>query len=50
MLSELFGVHMEELLVKKAIISPTVLNIDTEARNLDKRYFFYYKRVFQKAA
>lgn len=49
-LSELFGVHMEELLVKKTIMSQNVLNIDMETQNFDKRFLFYYKSVIWKAA
>lgn len=50
MLSELLGVHMEDLLVKKNA-NPMLVGVDS--RNLQstqKRYIAYYKKIYQLVA
>lgn len=50
MLSELLGVHMEDLLVKKNKVPMTV---DVESCNLQiaqKRFLEYYRKIYQSVA
>jgi len=49
MLSELFGVHMEELLVKEQIEKSTELEIFAN-KNLEDRLFIYYRKLSEFAA
>lgn len=49
MLSELFGVHMEELLVKKQNGTSTELAF-REEKSLEERASAYYKKLFELAA
>lgn len=49
MLSELFGVHMEELLVKKQISNTpeVIVNVDESIKN---RIMIYYQKLSEMAA
>lgn len=49
MLSELFGVHMEELLVKKQNVASTELVFCADKSFLD-RILFYYRKLSELAA
>lgn len=49
-LSEFFGVHMEELLVKNQAIPSSVSEEYNESLRINKRCFFYYKKVIQQVA
>lgn len=50
MLSELFDVHMEELLVKKQTISALYDIERCNTQNVQERCIAYYKRIYQLAA
>ena len=50
MLSELLGVHMEELLVKKSVVKP-LYDMDVwEKKTTYKRYIAYCKKIYPSVA
>lgn len=50
MLSELLGVHMEELLVKKTAVTPKYDMDVQEQLSSYKRYIAYYKNLYSSVA
>lgn len=50
MLSELFDVHMEELLVKKQTMSVLYDMEQCNTQNIQERCATYYKKIYQLAA
>ena len=50
MLSELFDVHMEELLVKKQTISALYDIQQSNIQNIQERCVAYYKKMYQLVA
>lgn len=50
MLSELLGVHMEELLVKKKVISMTYDVEKCYLQDAQRRFIAYHKQIYQLVA